>query len=294
LLIQHYFETRLAMVEDRLESVLEFDEKYTKKLREAMKYTVFSGGKRWRPLLVLAIYEMLKGTQKKQKLAAVVNAACAVELLHNASIIHDDLPGLMNRKERRGKEPVHYKYDNATAILAGDALFTLAFQLLSEISDPVKANQCVRILSKASNSYGMIGGQIVHLINRRKVMKINTLRYIDMKKVCALLQAASDIACVLADASDEDRQILNNYVLNLGLAYQMIEDIIADYGDTDDFNFDEEIIPASKSGYAGLLGFDKARKQAEKLLDDALRSIRGYSGNEILIEFVQMVKDRLP
>ncbi len=294
MLIQHYFETRLALIEDRLSSVLHNDDKHTKKLYEAAHYTVFSGGKRWRPLLVVAIYEMLKGNQKKNKLDPVINAACAVELLHNASIIHDDLPGLMNRKDRRGKDPVHQKYGNATAILAGDSLFTLAFQLLADVSDPVKANQCVRILSKASNSYGMIGGQIVHLINRRKVMKINTLRYIDMKKVCALLQASADMACVLAEASDDDRQVLNSYALNLGLAYQMIEDIIADYGNSEDFNFDDEFTPGSKSGYAGLLGFDKARKQAEKLLDDSLRSVKAYPNNEILIEFIQMVKDRLP
>ncbi|HOD17204.1 MAG TPA: polyprenyl synthetase family protein [Candidatus Cloacimonadota bacterium] len=294
MLIQNYFETRLEMIEDRLKEVLSWREKQTAELMDAMNYTVFSGGKRWRPLLVLACYEMLEGFQKKQRLASVLNAACAIELLHNASIIHDDLPILMDRKERRGKEPVHVKYGDATAILAGDALFTLAFELTAEIKDHVKANQCVRILARASNSYGMIGGQVVHLVNRHKVMKINTLHYIDMKKVCSLLQAAAEIACVLADTDFETKQILNSYAQSLGLAYQMIEDIIEDYAETDDFNFDAEIIPVSKSGYAGLLGFDKARKQAEKLLDDSARLIRGFDNNEILNEFIQMIKDRLP
>jgi geranylgeranyl pyrophosphate synthase len=294
LLIQHYFETRLKMIEDRLKEVLSVKDKYAANLVDAMNYLVFSGGKRWRPLLVMAIYEMLKGPQKKQKLDAILNSACAVELMHSASILHDDLPSLMNRKERRGKEPVHQKYDNAIAILAGDALFTLAFEVLADMPDPLKANQCVRILAKSSNSYGMIGGQVVQLLNRRKVMKINTLRYIDMKKVCSLLQASADIACVQADAEDASRQILNSYALNLGLAYQMIEDIIEDYGEADDFNFEEEFVQTSKSGYAGLLGFDKARKQAEKLLEDAARAIKGFEHNEILMEFVQMIKDRLP
>jgi geranylgeranyl diphosphate synthase type II len=244
--------------------------------------------------LVMAIYEMLKGVQKKPKLDQILNAACAIELMHSASIVHDDLPSLMNRKERRGKEPLHEKCGNAIAILAGDAMFTLAFELLANISDHLKANQCVRILSKASNSYGMIGGQVVHLVNRRKVMKINTLRYIDMKKVCALLQASAEIACVMANTDDDTKQILNSYALNLGLAYQMIEDIIEDYGDTSDFDFDSEFVYTSKSGYAGLLGFDKARKQVEKLLDDSYRAAKGFDNNEILIEFVQMIKDRLP
>jgi geranylgeranyl pyrophosphate synthase len=282
------------MIEDKLESVLSFEDKYTKELKTAMRYIVFSGGKRWRPLLVLAAYEMLKGIQKKPKLEPVINAACAVELMHSASIIHDDLPGLMDRKERRGKDPAHQKYGNAMSILAGDALFTLSFELVSEITDALKANQCIRIIAKASNSYGMIGGQVVHLVNRRKVMKINTLRYIDMKKVCSLLQAAADMACTLAGAEEPTRQALNSYALNLGLAYQMIEDIIADYGESSDFDFDNEFVSGSKSGYAGLLGFDKARKQAEKLLEDAQRSVRSFENNEIMIEFVQMIKDRLP
>jgi geranylgeranyl pyrophosphate synthase len=294
LLIQQYFETRLAMIEEKLKSSLSFEEKYAKELRDAMHYTVFSGGKRWRPLLVLAVYEMLKGVQKKPKLEAVLNASCAVELMHSASIIHDDLPSLMNRKERRGKDPVHQKHGNAMSILAGDALFTMAFELLSEIPDHIKANQCIRILAKASNSNGMIGGQVVHLVNRRKVMKINTLRYIDMKKVCALLQASAEIACVMANADDEVKQTLNTYALNLGLAYQMIEDIVEDYGETSDFDFDAEYVSGSKSGYAGLLGFDKARKQAEKLLVDAQRSIKTFDNSEILLEFIQMIKDRLP
>lgn len=294
MLIQQYFETRLKMIEDRLKDFLGNQDKFVAELYDAMNYAVFSGGKRWRPLLVLAIYEMLKGAQKKQKLESVLNAACAVELMHSASIVHDDLPSLMNRKERRGKEPLHEKYDNAIAILAGDALFTLAFELLAEIPDSLKANQSIRILSKASNSYGMIGGQVVHLVNRRKVMKINTLRYIDMKKVCSLLQAASEIACVMANADENTRQILNSYALNLGLAYQMIEDIIDDYGDTSDFDFDNEYVSSSKSGYAGLLGFDKARKQVEKLLDDSYRAVKVFDNNEVLLEFVQMIKDRLP
>lgn len=294
MLIQHYFETRMELLEDRLNEILDQYDTKVADLNEAMRYTVFSGGKRWRPLLVMAMFEMLKGPQKKQKLEQVIDAACAIELMHSASIIHDDLPLLMDRKERRGKDPVHIKYGNSMAILAGDALFTKSFELLSLVPDPLKSNQCVRIIAKASNSYGMIGGQVVNLINRKKLMKINTLRFIDMKKVCALLQASADIASVLAEADEQTRQVLNSYALNLGLAYQMIEDIIDDYNKSGDVEIDDEYMPVSKSGYAGLLGFDKAKKQAEKLLDDSYKSIKQYKNNEILCEFIQMIRDRLP
>jgi geranylgeranyl pyrophosphate synthase len=284
------------MIDERLHIALQSDLPYVKDLQAAMSYAVFSGGKRWRPLLVVATYEMLMGIQKKSKLDSVLGVACAVEIMHNASIVHDDLPSLMNRKERRGKPALHLKYDNAVAILAGDALFTLAFDLLSSVPDSLKANHCIRILAKASNSYGMIGGQVVNLLNRRKVMKINTLRYIDMKKVGSLLQASAEMAAVMANADEETKSILSNYALNLGLAYQMIEDIVDDYGSMGDYNFDAEpgSGSGSRSGYAGLLGFDKARKMVEKLLDEAYRAIKPFDGNHILVEFVQMIKDRLP
>jgi len=293
-LIQNYFETRLEYIEEGLGQSIKCFSNLPVQLQEAIHYAVFSGGKRWRPLLVIAAYEMLTGIQKKSKLKHVINGACAVELMHNASIVHDDLPSLMNRKERRGKEALHQKYDNVIAIMAGDAMINKAFELLATIQDAAKATQCIRLLAKASSSYGMIGGQVVHLINKRKQMKINTLRYIDMKKVGSLLQAATDIACTLAEADDNVRQILSNYALNLGMAYMMIEDIIDDYGNVSDFDFDMEYTGTSKSGYAGLMGFDKARKQVEKLLDDSTRSLKQFDNNEVLFEFVQMIKDRLP
>jgi len=121
------------MIEDKLKEALSSQDKYNRELTDAMNYTVFSGGKRWRPLLVLAIYEMLKGPQKKPKLESAITAACAIELIHSASIVHDDLPGLMNRKERRGKEPVHEKYGNALAILSGIASPSRAEEIISWI-----------------------------------------------------------------------------------------------------------------------------------------------------------------
>ncbi len=295
MLIQNYFETRLELIETQLRSSIQESIQEKGKLRDAINYAVFSGGKRWRPLLAVATYEMLRGIQPPHKLESALKAAAAIEIIHNASILHDDLPCLMNKKERRGKEAVHQKFDNTIAILAGDSLITLSFGLLASISDARKANQCIKILSKSSNSYGIIGGQVVDLLHRRKVMKLNTLRYIDMKKVGALLQASTDMACVLAGSDENTRQILNTYAMNLGLAYQMIEDIVEDYGSLGDVDIDfEEYNTSHKSGYAGLLGFDKARKQVEKLLDDSIRAVRNYDNNEILIEFVQMIKDRIP
>jgi geranylgeranyl pyrophosphate synthase len=293
LLLQKYFETRFELIDTGLKQALDFDKTYAKNLKEAMAYAVMPGGKRWRPLLLISIFEMLTGFKKNRKLPDAVNAAVAIELLHNAAIVHDDLPSVMNRTVRRGLPATHVKYDNAVAILAADALYAMAFELIGKLGDPVKALQCTQILSNYAKSYGMIGGQAVDLGNRRKVMKINTLRYIDMKKVGALLQCSADIACALSDADDNTRLIMNGYGMNLGMAYQMIEDIEADYARGSD-GLDDDYVPVSKASYTGLLGFDKARKQAENLLEESKRMIKPYPNNTVLLEFVQMVKERLP
>lgn len=281
------------MIEQGLEATLSFEKGYAKELKDVIRGAVIPGGKRWRPLLLLSMFEMLTGFRKNRKLDDALQAAIAVELLHNAAFIHDDLPCVMNRNTRRGQPAMHVNHENAVAILAGDALFTLAFECLGEIQDANAALEATRILSSYAKSYGMIGGQAVDLANRRKVMKINTLRYIDMKKVGSLLQASADIACCLAEADENTRQVMNAYALNLGMAYQMIEDIEADYARGSD-GLDDEYVPVSKASYTGLLGFDKARKNVENMLEESKRMLKPYSNNAVLLEFVAMIKERLP
>ncbi|MCB5253060.1 MAG: polyprenyl synthetase family protein [Candidatus Cloacimonadaceae bacterium] len=296
MLLQKYFETRMQMIDDGLNAALDFDKRYAGQLKEAMVKAVIPGGKRWRPLLLISIFDVLTGMKKNNKLMPdAIHAACAVELVHNAGLIHDDLPSVMNKKERRGQPAIHQEYGNAIAILAGDALYTLAFELISQIKDPAAANLAIRSLAINSKSYGLIGGQAVALASKRRVMKINTLRYIDMKKVGSLLLASSDIACILASADDDTRQIMNDYAMNLGMAYQMIADISKDYvRGGEDLDFSEDYVPAAKSGYTGLLGFDKARKQVEKMLEESSSSLDAFPNNAALQEFIQMIAEKLP
>ncbi|HOA28546.1 MAG: polyprenyl synthetase family protein [Candidatus Cloacimonetes bacterium] len=296
MLLQKYFETRMQMIDEGLERALEFDKRHALSLKEAMRKAVIPGGKRWRPLLLISIFEMLTGLKKNNKqLPDAVFAACAVELIHNAALVHDDLPSVMNRKERRGQPAIHQEYGNAIAILAADALYTLAFEQMGQIKDATKANLAIRSLAISSKSYGLIGGQAIDLANKRKIMKINTLRYIDMKKVGSLLTACADLACILAGADDNTRQIMSSYAVNLGMAYQMIDDIEADYArGSEGLDFSDDYVPVSKASYTGLLGFDKARKQVESLLDECSRGIKPYPNNDVLMEFIQMINERLP
>ncbi len=284
------------MIDEGLKSLLDLDKRHAGPLKEAMIKAVIPGGKRWRPLLLISIFEMLTGMKKNNKLLPdAVYAACAVELVHNAALIHDDLPSLMDKTERRGQPAIHQEYGNAIAILAADALYTLAFEAIGMIKDPAKANLAIRSLAINSKSYGQIGGQVVDLASKRRVMKINTLRYIDMKKVGSLLLASSEIACILAGSDDNTKQILGDYSVNLGMAYQMIADIAKDYSrGSEGLDFSEEYTPVSKKGYTGLMGFDKARKHVDKLLDENVRGIKPFPNNEVLMEFIQMIGESLP
>ncbi len=283
------------MIESSLKHYLSSQAAPAKELKKATRYAVFPGGKRWRPLLLISMYEMLTGMKKTKGLAEAVKAATAVEIAHNAALVHDDLPMLMNRTERRSEQALHLKYDNTVGILAGDALYALAFEVLGDMAPPSKALACVRILSTNTRSYGLIGGQAVALQSKHRVMKLNTLRYIDSKKVGSLLQAAADMACELAGAEENTRQIMNSYALNLSLAYQMIDDISKDYNrGSEGLDFDEEYIPVSKTSYTGFMGFDKARQAVEKLLDESERMISPFQHTEVLVEFVQMIKENLP
>ncbi len=295
MLLQKYFETRQEMIEASLKQNLGRQARPAKELKQAMHHAVFSGGKRWRPLLLIAIYEMLLDMKISKGLQEAVKAATAVELLHNAALVHDDMPTVMDRAERRSGPAVHQKFGNTVAILAGDALYTLAFEVLAQISKPSQALACTRILASYAKTYGMIGGQAVALESKRKVMKINILRFIDMKKEGSLMQATADMACVLAGADENARQVMNSYAINLAMAYQMIEDISADYNrGSEGLDFDEEFVPTSRRTYTGLLGFDKARGTVERLLRETDRMMQPFEHNEVLMEFVQMIQERLP
>ncbi len=295
MLIQKYFETRMALIDQGLKQALSFTAGNAAQLQKAMRYAVIPGGKRWRPLLMVAIYEVLKSGNKTKGMADVILAASAIELVHNAALIHDDLPSIKNNSQRRGMPTVHQKWDNAIAILAGDALYTLAFEMLGNISNAEKALAATRTLSSYTKSYGMIGGQLVDIEMKRRVMKIATLRFIDAKKVVALLQASADIACLLADADENDRAVMNTYAYNLGMAYKMIENIAADYSrGGEDLDFSEDFVPAQRRSYTGLMGFDKAKSGVETLLRDARRSIKPYPNHDALEEFIQMIEDLLP
>ncbi|MCF7919459.1 MAG: polyprenyl synthetase family protein [Candidatus Cloacimonetes bacterium] len=295
MLVQEYFKSRITLLDEVLHSYLGANDVFPQQLHEAMNYAVFSGGKRLRPILFFSTYEVLQGSKNLNRLHRVAPAAVALELVHTASLIHDDLPSLDNSPERRGLPSVHVKFDPATAILAGDALITLAFEVLTDIKNRDQAVKCIGILARALSTRGMIGGQAVDLISDSKKININVLRYIHMKKTGALLQASMELACALNDADENLTITMGNFALNIGLAYQIVDDILDEVGTYEVLGKEPgSDMRGNKATYPGLLGLEKAKKKAEKLLRDSYNMIKNMEGNEILVEFINQVKERLP
>ncbi|MCD4828852.1 MAG: polyprenyl synthetase family protein [Candidatus Cloacimonetes bacterium] len=295
MLVQRYFDSRQKLVEEALDSYLVPPAEGTSSIHDAMRYAVFSGGKRLRPILLISTYEMLRNRKNIGTLKSLLPSAVALEFIHTASLIHDDLPSIDDSNERRGKPSVHKKFGEATAILAGDALLTKGFEALTDIKEKKKALTSINILARAVNTRGMIGGQAVDILAARKRIRINVLRFIHLKKTGALLQASMDMACAMYNAEENTAITLGNYALNLGLAYQIIDDILDEVGAFEFLGKEPyEDSRNRRSTYPSLIGLEKSKKTAEKLLDDSYKLIKSMPNNDILVEFINMIKERLP
>ena len=265
------------------------------KLGDAMRYAVLDGGKRLRPLLVMAAREAVAGNEE-----AALRAACAVELIHAYSLVHDDLPCMDNDVLRRGKPTVHVQFGEADALLAGDALQALAFELLTpddEVAVPpaVQATLC-RLLARAAGSQGMAGGQAIDLASVGLALDEAQLREMHRLKTGALLQGSVEmgVACgagVQAAVADA----LRDYGAALGLAFQVVDDILDVTADSLTLGKTAgKDAAADKPTYVSLLGLDGARTEARALLAHALTALdrSGLADTGALRALARMVVDR--
>lgn len=274
------FQTWSSEHQQRFEEVLKFllpsADVAPQRLHAAMRYSVLDGGKRVRPLLAFAAGE-LAGADLR-----VVNlVAAAVECIHAYSLVHDDMPCMDDDVLRRGKPTCHVEYDEATALLVGDALQSLAFQFLSEpalIADPLRQLKMVKLLAISSGSRGMAGGQATDLANVGKQLNLSELEFMHIQKTGALIRAAVLLGAYCGDAlSDDELGKLDHYAKCVGLAFQVVDDVLDAEADTatlgktagKDANND-------KPTYVTLLGAADAKKMAEELHQDALSSLAGF------------------
>lgn len=272
-----YLKERRAQVDKALDTFLPGEDVLPISLHKAMRYSTFAAGKRIRPILMMAACEAVGGTVDK-----VMPAACAMEMIHTYSLIHDDLPAMDDDDYRRGRPTCHKVYGDALAILAGDALLTEAFILLSGLGEDngVSLEAARRVsadIARCAGSMGMVGGQVVDMDSEGKEIDLATLEYIHTRKTGALILASVQSGAVLGGATSEQVDALGRYAKAAGLAFQVADDILDIVGDQEllgkDVGSDQE---RGKATYPALLGLEAARDRAKELRDVALESLSGF------------------
>jgi geranylgeranyl diphosphate synthase type II len=267
--LEIYFRKEAEKIETALDEFLPKPAGYPSELHEAMRYSVLNGGKRIRPLLVLAICEMFQGDSKKALIPA-----CSVELVHCYSLIHDDLPCLDNDELRRGKPTCHKKYGESIALLAGDALLTFAFELLSRMDEDRKAVRILKELSHAAGAFGMVGGQVTDILSVGREIDFPTLDYIHIHKTGQLIRASCLIGAIQAGVDQKSEAHIVRFGEYLGFAFQIVDDIL----DAD--------------GYTRFMSEHDVKLKADELIRKAKKELDGLPGNERLIEIADFVLTR--
>ncbi len=278
------FENYIGIINDRLDKYKNETMQHIAEQRdvaEAMWYSLSAGGKRIRPVLVMEFCRVCGGDTKNAEAAA-----CAIEMIHTFSLIHDDLPCMDNDDYRRGKPSCHKAYGEATALLAGDALENLAFGIIADavIPDSVKV-RLVQTLAKAVGVNGMIGGQVIDTEYEGKNIPEEMLLRMYSMKTSALLKAACLMGCICAEADEEKMTAAIKYAENLGLAFQIIDDILDITGNEQQLGKTIGSDAANgKITYASLNGLEKSNSYAAKLTENALDSLSAFENTEFLKE----------
>lgn len=271
------FERYIPVIENKLNELLpESGELYSSTVN-AMRYSLLSGGKRIRPILLLEFYSLFGGRAE-----GALNFAAAIEMIHTYSLIHDDLPCMDNDDMRRGKPSCHKAFGYDTALLAGDALLTHAFFAAANAADipPERVSRAISVLAQKAGIYGMVGGQVMDLDFEKNGANGEELTAMYIKKTSCLLEAAAMCGAVLAGADEETVKKAEEYAENLGLAFQITDDIL-------DCTADEKTLGKpigsdkknGKTTFVTLLGLDGAKQKAALLTKKAEDILNGFSGD---------------
>ncbi len=274
--LEDYIAKKTELVNRGLEKLLAKEDEYPQTLHKAMRYSLFAGGKRLRPVLVLAAAQAVGGEADD-----ALNTACAFECIHTYSLIHDDLPAIDNDDLRRGRPTCHRVFGEAAAILAGDALLTLAFEMIcrSETKNKEVVLKTVLEVARAAGSTGMIGGQVIDIESEGRDIPFPVLEYIHIHKTGELIRAAIRCGAIIGGASEKDLGKLTRYGEAVGLAFQVADDILDVEGTAEELGkmpgVDEK---KGKATYPALIGIVESKKRAVELSEMAIQSIDGFDG----------------
>ena len=279
---------RIALVDSVLDKYLAIKDNPQKTIYEAMRYSVFAGGKRLRPVLMLLFCEMCGGDVNE-----ALPFACAMEMIHTYSLIHDDLPAMDNDDLRRGMPTSHIKYGEATAILAGDALLNRAFEVVSAYDGkyPERALKAINILALSSGTEGMIGGQVVDIESEGRGITLDELRYLHLGKTGAIIRSACTIGILMGGGNDEEIKAADEFAKNLGIAFQIQDDILDVEGTEEELGkpigSDKE---ENKNTYVSLLGLEKSKELVKEYSKRAKGALSVFGGRA---EFLKELTDYL-
>ncbi len=275
--LKGYIEERRAIVDAALESLLPAREGPSARVFEAMRYSVMAGGKRIRPILLMAGAETVGADP-----SSFMPFACALECIHTYSLIHDDLPAMDDDDLRRGMPTCHKAFGEAVAILAGDGLLTLAFELVchpghcQEVS-PEVLKQAIYLLAKAAGVHGMVGGQTADILNEGREVDADTLAFIHTRKTGALITASVELGALLGGGSEDEVKRLRTYGNALGLAFQIRDDLLDVEGDAKLMGKPiGSDIRRKKATYPALFGIEKTRERAKELLQTAISALEVF------------------
>uniref|UniRef100_A0A7S1THP1 Geranylgeranyl diphosphate synthase n=1 Tax=Compsopogon caeruleus TaxID=31354 RepID=A0A7S1THP1_9RHOD len=286
-----YLKERKEMVDEELARSVASKSPLTDKVCESMRYSLLAGGKRIRPILVLAACEMFGGAP----LTAALPTAAAVEMIHTMSLIHDDLPSMDNDDFRRGKPTNHKVYGESMAILAGDALLSRSFEYVARETkgvDPARVLRVISLLGDSVGVEGLVGGQVMDIENEGNPdVPIDTLTWIHTKKTAALLRVSVAAGAILGGASDEDVERVSEFAVKIGLAFQIRDDVLDVTQSTEHLGKTAgKDITANKATYPRLLGLEGSRIEAERLIAEAKACLKPYGQQAIpllgLAEFI--------
>lgn len=284
---------RSIYIEDKIESYLPKEEGYQKTIFEAMNYSLRAGGKRLRPILLMEAYKLCQGQGED-----FVPYSVAMEMIHTYSLIHDDLPALDNDDLRRGKPTNHIVFGEAMAILAGDALLNTAYETMLNAAfkhpRPELSLRAAYEISRGAGIYGMIGGQVVDVESEDKKINKDKLDYIHMNKTAAMIVGSVRAGAILAGVDEDRLESLTKYAGNIGLAFQIVDDIL-------DIEGDEKLLGKrvgsdldnDKSTYPSLLGISESKKIVENLIEEAKTSLEVFDSDaEFMNALADFIRDR--
>lgn len=276
--LKAYLAERQALVDQALDRYLPKEEGPAREVMKAMRYSLFAGGKRVRPILCLAACETMGGDKEK-----ALPTACALECIHTYSLIHDDLPAMDDDHYRRGVPTCHKVFGEAMAILAGDGLLTFAFQLLTDRSYNAGTQkqdmlEAIQVIARAAGVYGMVGGQVVDVASEGKDVDGETLLYIHTHKTAALIAGSVRAGALITGGRRSKIEALARYGDSLGLAFQVIDDVLDIEGDAREMGKATGAdLRKKKVTYPSLYGLAESKALARGLIQEAVDNLHGFS-----------------